>query len=102
VVLGLPDLVRTDLGSVPPLAWFGVVYAGVLALAVSYFLWYRGVQRLGSARTAVYSNMVPAVGLLVAWAWLGERPSLLQAVGAAVILGGISVARMGTSIQSPA
>jgi drug/metabolite transporter (DMT)-like permease len=101
VLAGLPDTLRTDLGGLSPLAWFAVVYAGVVSLSVAYLLWYRGVQRIGSARTAVYSNMVPVVALLVAWLWLGERPSLSQAAGAAVILGGISVARLGTSHQLP-
>jgi drug/metabolite transporter (DMT)-like permease len=68
-------------------------------LTVAYLFWYRGVQRLGSARTAAYSNMVPVVALVVASIWLGERPTLFQVVGAAVILGGIWLARMGTSKQ---
>jgi drug/metabolite transporter (DMT)-like permease len=45
--------------------------------------------------------MVPVVAMLVAWLWLGERPTPLQVAGAAVILGGISVARLGTSHQLP-
>jgi drug/metabolite transporter (DMT)-like permease len=97
VALGWPDLSGLSWAAVSPLAWFGVVYAGVFALSVAYILWYRGVQRIGSSRTAAYSNLVPVVALLVAWGWLGEVPSQLQWVGAAVILGGISVTRMGTT-----
>ena len=102
VAAGLPGLSRTDFGRLSPLAWGAVFYAGFVSLTVAYLLWYRGVQRIGSARTAVYSNMVPVVAMLVAWLWLGERPTLLQVVGATVILGGISVARLGTSKQLPA
>lgn len=97
VLLGIPDLAALEYRSVSATAWVGVVYAGVFALSVAYLLWYRGVQRIGSSRTAAYSNLVPVVALLVAWGWLGEVPSVLQWVGAAVILGGISVTRMGTS-----
>jgi drug/metabolite transporter (DMT)-like permease len=102
VAAGLPGLARTDFARLSPLAWGAVFYAGCVSLTVAYLLWYRGVQQIGSARTAVYSNMVPVVALLVAWLWLGERPTALQVLGAAVILGGISVARLGTSRQLPA
>jgi len=99
VALGWSEVRSLHLSSIPPLAWFGVVYAGVFALSIAYLLWYRGVQRLGSSRTAVYSNLVPIVALLVAWGWLGELPSAPQWGGAAVILGGISLTRMGGSRQ---
>jgi drug/metabolite transporter (DMT)-like permease len=96
VILGVPDLARLDWGAVPLVAgWGAVVFAGVLALGLSYVLWYRGVHRLGSARTAAYSNLVPVVALLTAWGLLGEVPSALQWGGAAVILGGVVLARFG-------
>jgi drug/metabolite transporter (DMT)-like permease len=62
---------------------------------VAYILWYRGVQRIGNARTAAYSNLTPIVALGVAWAWLGEALSFLQITGAAVVLGGLTLARLG-------
>jgi drug/metabolite transporter (DMT)-like permease len=102
VLAAIPSVARTDFSRVTPVAWGAVAYAGFISLSVAYLLWYRGVQQIGSARTAVYSNMVPVVALLVAWLWLGEKPTALQGLGAAVILGGISIARMGTSRQLPA
>jgi drug/metabolite transporter (DMT)-like permease len=95
VVWGLPSLLRTDLGSVSALAWAGVVYAGVLSIGLAYLLWYRGVRVMGTSRTAVYSNLVPVAALITAWLWLGEVPRGLQLLGAAVILGGITLARRG-------
>lgn len=97
VLLGLPWLRRTDLGGVSPAAWAGVAYAGVFAISVAYAIWYRGVHRLGNARTAAYSNLVPVVALVAAWVWLGEVPGLVQIGGACVILGGLWVARTGRS-----
>jgi drug/metabolite transporter (DMT)-like permease len=99
VAIALGDLAATEFSALSGRAWFGVVYAGVLSLSVAYLLWYRGVERLGSARTAAYSNVVPVITLIVAWAWIGDRPSVIQTVGAAVILGGVWLARMGTSAQ---
>ena len=100
LLTGLPWLARTDLRAVSPAAWGGVVYAGALGIAVAYVLWYNGVRRLGNARTAVYSNLVPVVALAVAWAWLGEVPGPLQLVGAAVILVSLSLTRLRRGRES--
>ena len=98
VLMGLPSLRATDLSGVSLGAWVGVVYAGVLSIAVAYVLWYRGVQLLGNSRTAVYSNLVPVTALLTAWLWLGERPTPPQLLGACVILAGLWLSR---SAQMP-
>jgi len=97
VFMGLPALLRTNLGEVSIAAWAGVVYSGLLAIGLAYLLWYHGVQKLGNNRTAVYSNLVPVAALVTAWLWLGEMPSPLQLTGAVVILGGLTVARMAHS-----
>ncbi len=94
VLMGLPGLLRTDFGSLSVGAWAGVLYAGVLAIGIAYFIWYRGVRRLGSSRTAVYSNLVPVAAILTAWLWIGETPRALQLLGAGVILAGIAVVRL--------
>jgi drug/metabolite transporter (DMT)-like permease len=97
VVMGIPSLTATDLGAVTPAAWAGVAYAGFLSIGVAYLLWYRGVRVLGNSRTAVYSNLVPVAALATAWVWLGEVPGALQLAGAAVILAGLTLARIAQS-----
>ncbi len=97
MLMGVPSLLRTDFSSVSIGAWLGVVYSGLMAISVAYPLWYRGVQRLGNSRTAVYSSLVPVAALITAWIWLGEVPSVRQIAGAAVILVGLSVARLSQS-----
>jgi drug/metabolite transporter (DMT)-like permease len=94
VAVSTPTLVSQDWSIVSPLAWGGLVYSGAFSIALAYVLWYYGVRHLGSSRTAVYSNTVPIVALLVAWLTLGEVPSWVQIVGAALILGGIGLARL--------
>lgn len=97
VALGLPSLYRTDLATISPAAWAGVAYSGFLSIGLAYLLWYRGVQRLGNNRTAIYSNLVPVAALVTAWLWLSEVPTPAQLMGAAVILFGLTVARLGQS-----
>ncbi len=94
ILLGVPTVSRMDFGAVPLGAWAAVGYAGVFALAVAYVAWYRGVEKLGSSRTAVYSNVVPIVALLTAWIWLGEVPTGPQVAGAALVIGSVTLARL--------
>jgi drug/metabolite transporter (DMT)-like permease len=95
VILGLPSVLHTPLEQTSGFAWFGVAYAGILAIGLAYILWYRGVQRIGNSRTAAYSNLTPIVALTVGWIWLGEVPRPLQVAGAGVVLAGLSLARLG-------
>jgi drug/metabolite transporter (DMT)-like permease len=97
-----PSLLKQDWSRVRPLAWAGVVYSGLFAIALAYFIWSYGVRRIGSTRTAIYSNITPIVALLVAWLALGETPTLGQLVGAIVIFGGIYLVRHGMIAIAPA
>lgn len=90
---GVPSVAGMDPGSVSTLAWLGVAYAAILGVAIAYLLWNNGLERIGSARTAVFSNLIPVVALVTAAIWLGERPSALQLAGAVVITGGVWLTR---------
>lgn len=96
LLAGVPDLLALHWAEIPPGTWLGVIYAGALAIGLAYIIWNQGIRSLGSTRTATYSNLVPVLALVVAWVMLGEVPTLWQAGGAAVIIGGVSLAR-GTS-----
>ena len=99
-LMGLPGLMRTDLRTITPEAWIGITYAGLLGIGLAYLLWYRAVERIGNNRTAVYSNLVPVAALITAWIWLGEVPTTLQLIGAAVILVGLTLARLAHSPEN--
>jgi drug/metabolite transporter (DMT)-like permease len=95
VLLGVPTLLQVPLNRITPAAWFGVAYAGVLAIGLAYVLWNRGIKTIGSSRTAAYQNLTPVVAMLVAWIWLREAPTPLQISGAGVVLAGVYLARRG-------
>ena len=93
VLLGAPAVLRHDLGTVPLAGWAAVAYSSVFALVLAFLFWYRGVERLGSTRTATYSNFQPVIVLLIAWPLLHETPTLWQIVGAGGIFSGIYLTR---------
>jgi drug/metabolite transporter (DMT)-like permease len=95
--LALPGMARLAWREVNASTWIATVLSGLLALSVAYWIWYIAVQRIGNARTAVYSNMIPVVAMIVAVAWLGEPVHLTKALGALAILGGVALTRIGYS-----
>ena len=59
-----------------------VIPATALAVAGFFF----AMQRIGSGRTSIISNVEPVGAVFLGWAVLGQRLSPLQYVGAAVII----------------
>jgi drug/metabolite transporter (DMT)-like permease len=74
-------------------AYGAMLFSGLGGLVIAYLLWYRGVRLIGPTRTAMYSNLQPIFAVLVAWAVLGELPTVWQGVGAASIMSGLVLAR---------
>jgi drug/metabolite transporter (DMT)-like permease len=89
-----PVIAATDWSALPTAVWIGIAGSALLALNISYVIWYVGVQRLGSARTSVYSNLVPVAALLTAALWLGEPIAHAKLAGAALVIGGLVATRI--------
>ena len=67
---------------------------------MAHIIWYTGVQRLGSARTSVYSNLVPVAAMAVAFFWLHEPIGAVRLAGAALVLAGLVLTRVERSTVS--
>jgi drug/metabolite transporter (DMT)-like permease len=93
LIVAGPAVAHAKWSSVPMLGWAAVAYSGVGALVVAYYFWYNGVRTIGPTRTAMYSNLQPVIAVLVAWAFLGETPTVWQGVGAGCIMGGLLLTR---------
>lgn len=95
VMVSAPQIRAQDWSAVPHVAWSALLYSAVLSVTVGYVIWSLSVQRVGNARTAVYSNLTPVIAILVAWVTLGDRLALLQLLGGAIVLAGLMVTRAG-------
>lgn len=80
---GLPSAV-TDPGQVWPFVVAGVAYP-----AVFRFLYYEGIDRVGSSITAAVLGAYPVVSVLLAVAVLDEILGLFAAGGVALVVGGV-------------
>ncbi|HWH04444.1 MAG TPA: DMT family transporter [Gemmatimonadales bacterium] len=69
-----------------------LAYCGVAATAVALLLQMRAQKDLSSGRAALLFCTEPVFASLASWLWLGERLSLTQWVGGAMIVVGMLVA----------
>ena len=95
VLATLPQILRMDWASVSGWTWLSLVLSALLALNVAYLIWYMGVQKIGAARTSMFSNLVPIVAMGVAALWLGEPLGRTKILGALAVLTGVALTRLG-------
>ena len=93
LAVSAPAISRTTWTALPAEAWLAIAYSGIFALVIAYLIWYRGMKLIGPTRTAMYSNLQPVFAVLVAWAVLGEVPTLAQGAGAAAVMAGLLLTR---------
>lgn len=100
-IVGIPDMLRLDWGSVGLAGWGAVAYSALLAMVVGYLLFYRGVRLLGPTKTSMYGNLQPIIAIAVAWVMLHEQPTGWQLLGAGFIMGGLLVSRTAKVRPAP-
>lgn len=89
----LPSLLAQSWSKIDILGWSGLLYSGLLSIALSQLLWNYCVARIGPSRTSIFSNLVPIVAMLTGVFFLKEKISALQATGTLATLSGIALAR---------
>lgn len=75
-----------------------VTVLGVLATAIAYLLGISGVARLRPSFASLMGLAEVLFAVLAAWLLLDERISTIQAVGGAVVLLGLALARRGDTV----
>ncbi|WP_439674397.1 EamA family transporter [Embleya sp. MST-111070] len=93
-----------DVDALTSASWTGVgglAFTVVLSSWLGYGLWFALLGRRSASAVAPYGLLVPIVGILAAWAVLGERPTWIEAVGAAIVLTGIALASLPRKTETP-
>jgi O-acetylserine/cysteine efflux transporter len=76
-----------------------VLYLAFAATLIGYTLWGRLLSELPTHMVAPLTLMVPVVGLSAAWMLLGEALTLLQIVGAAIVMFGLLINVFGQRLS---
>jgi drug/metabolite transporter (DMT)-like permease len=93
VLVSIPSLSTENWLAISTGAWLSLAFSACFAIAIGYVLWYIGVSRIGSARTALYDNLVTVFAVASAWILLSESMTAIQIVGAVLVFVSLYVAR---------
>ena len=100
-ILLVPVAARTDLGWLAdPRGLLVALHLGVVATALAYAFFGRGLALVPTATAATLSLFEPLTATVLGMVILGERLTLLQFAGAAAILAGVVVIATGGSRPS--
>ncbi len=101
IPISLPSVLKQDYSSLGVYEWLAMAYAGLFGLVFGYSAWYYGVEKIGSTRTSVYSNLTVVAGVSIGMIFLNERLAPLQWLGAAVIFAGLIINRFSKRQTCP-
>ena len=101
ILVSIPSLSSENWTAISTNAWLGLAFSACFAIAIGYVIWYIGVSRIGSARTALYDNLVTVFAVASAWILLAEGMTPIQIIGAALVFVSLYVARRKPK-QAPA
>ena len=71
------------------------IYLGVVPTALGFAAWTFALRRTSAGRMGSLTYLVPPIAIVLGWVVLGEAPPWLAAVGGAVCLAGVYLARRG-------
>jgi drug/metabolite transporter (DMT)-like permease len=91
-----------DLAALPAGAWGAALYTGVVCSSLSFVLYLRGLSRLSATATAVLTVGEILVAFALTAVVFGYVVSGVEAVGAGLVLGAISLASLSRPAARPA
>ena len=88
-ITAVPHLSNDAFAAITIKSVLGLGYLAVMASALGFVLWFEGIKRLGASRAAIFQNLVPLSGAILAILLLGEQLEIFHPIGAVLILGGV-------------
>jgi drug/metabolite transporter (DMT)-like permease len=105
VIFGVAYLVFNGVPHYEPLqwrTWGGLLFNGVLGTGIAYFIWFNIIGRLTTVMASLGSLINPVVGVFGAMILLGDRPTLSDAIGFALIFGAAACVMIPSRRKPPA
>lgn len=86
--LDLHELMRLSFSG-----WAILSFTVIFSIVIAFFLWYRGVKKIGPSRTIIYQYSIPVFAAFFAYLLIHEQLYFSQLVGAAVVFFSLWLAR---------
>lgn len=91
-----PPVVEPRLGY-----WLGIVYLGLIASALAFWLYYDIIRKIGPAKAAYSSVLIPMIAMVISTFAEGYRWSALALSGGALALAGLVIALRSSRAPPP-
>jgi len=90
-----------EISNTAPIVWnikllLAILYIGIGASVICFFIWNIAIHKLGAGRTALFGNLIPVFSSLEAVIILNERFTWIHAVGMIIVFTGILLANLKT------
>ncbi len=85
----------SDAARLTAYGWASVLQLALLGTVVGFVWWYDGVAELGAARAAVFVNLVPLFGVLLAALILSEPLGTTKVAGGILVVAGVYAGSLG-------
>jgi drug/metabolite transporter (DMT)-like permease len=95
-----PGLVH-DISTAGTRATVGMIYLGLVPTALGFATWAYALKRMNAGRLASLAYLIPVVAILLGWAILDETPPALAALGGALYVVGVAIARRRPAPAAP-
>jgi drug/metabolite transporter (DMT)-like permease len=92
VPFGLPHLAETNWAALNATSWFGLAYFTLVAGALGFFLFYRGVNEVGAAGAMLYQYFVSPIAAFSGYFVLAKPLVPLQFLGFGIVILGVLLA----------
>lgn len=90
--VALWDIASVDVVHVSAAAWTGIVYMALFPSIAGYLIYTYALRYLAASRVSSISYLQPVVATFLAILFLGEKPGVAFAGGAALVMSGVWVA----------
>ena len=81
--------------------WKPVLFVGALNSGIPFALYSFAVLHITTGFSSILNATVPLFGAVVAWLWLGDKPTLSRTVGLAIGFGGVVLLAGGQASFKP-
>lgn len=69
----------------------GLAYLGVVGTVVAFVWYYQGIRAIGAARAAVFNNLIPVFGVVLASVLLSEPVLWSMVIGGGLVMAGVAL-----------
>jgi probable blue pigment (indigoidine) exporter len=74
-----------------------LAYLGLIGAALTYCLWFRGLERLGPTTLSLLALLSPVTAVGIGWALLDQTLSAMQVLGVLVVLTSVGIGQQAAA-----